>query len=99
MARTRGLQLAAARRVEPAYVQACRFNRTVPTSRGPENQRRWLVLERAKKRLFYTLAQLNLPLINGWDDPQRGLLMDFIEDARLLRRFRRPSSPRGTSAA
>ena len=47
---------------------ACQFNRTVPNQDGPENQRRWLILERAKKRLFYTLAQLNLPLINGWDD-------------------------------
>jgi hypothetical protein len=61
---------------------ACRFNRTVPNQARPGNQRRWLVLERAKKRLFYTLMQLNLPLISGWDDPRRGLLLDFIEDSR-----------------
>ena len=66
---------------------ACQFNRTVPNQDGPENQRRWLILERAKKRLFYTLAQLNLPLINGWDDPRRGLLLDFIEDARSSHAF------------
>lgn len=64
------------------FCQACQFNRTVPNQALPENQQRWLVLERAKKRLFYTLAQLNLPLISGWKDPQRGLLMDFIEDSR-----------------
>lgn len=61
---------------------ACRFNRTVPNQQHSENQRRWLALERAKKRLFYTLAQLNLPLINGWDDALRGLLFDFMESQR-----------------
>jgi hypothetical protein len=61
---------------------ACRFNRTVPNQSVAGNQQRWLALERAKKRLFYTLAQLHLPLINGWDDPRRGLLIDFAEDAR-----------------
>jgi hypothetical protein len=66
---------------------ACRFNRTVPNQSRPQNQERWLVLERAKKRLFYTLAQLNLPLIDGWSDPQRGLLLDFVEDARSSNEF------------
>jgi hypothetical protein len=72
---------------EHSLCEACRFNRTVPNQSAPENQQRWLILERAKKRLFYTLAQLNLPLINGWDDPQRGLLMDFVEDARTSNVF------------
>lgn len=61
------------------FCLACQFNRTIPDQSRPENHQRWLVLERAKKRLFYTLVQLNLPLINGWRDPQRGLLLDFIE--------------------
>lgn len=64
------------------FCVACQFNRTIPDQSRSENQQRWQVLERAKKRLFYTLGQLNLPLINGWQDPQRGLLLDFIEDAR-----------------
>jgi hypothetical protein len=67
--------------------QACQFNRTVPNQSRPGNQQRWLVLERAKKRLIYTLAQLNLPLIDGWTDPQRGLLLDFVEDARSSDQF------------
>jgi len=69
-------------RGEQRLCRACQFNRTVPNQSRRENQRRWLVLERAKKRLFYTLQQLNLPLINGWADPQRGLLLDFVEDSR-----------------
>jgi hypothetical protein len=65
-----------------SFCTACQFNRTIPNQSKPENHRRWLALERAKKRLFYTLAQLNLPMINGWDDPRRGLLLDFVKDAR-----------------
>ncbi|MEM6485491.1 MAG: putative zinc-binding metallopeptidase [Pseudomonadota bacterium] len=61
---------------------ACDFNRTVPNQSRPENQRRWLVLERAKKRLFYTLQLLSLPLVSGWKNSAKGLLFDFIEDAR-----------------
>ncbi|GAB5415125.1 MAG: putative zinc-binding peptidase [Congregibacter sp.] len=73
--------------LEPAasaytFCKACQFNRTVPDQGRAENKQRWLVLERAKKRLFFTLRQLRLPLISGWADPERGLLLDFIEDAR-----------------
>jgi hypothetical protein len=42
----------------------------------------WLRLEEGKKRLLYTLMQLGLPLENGWDAPDTGLLFDFIEDGR-----------------
>ena len=66
---------------------ACQFNRTVPNQSRQENQRRWRVLERAKKRLFYTLLQLDLPLLNGWAEPRRGLLLDFVEDARSCDEF------------
>jgi len=66
---------------------ACQLNRTVPNQSREENQRRWLALERAKKRLYYTLAELNLPIISGWRDPGRGLLIDFIEDARSSDQF------------
>ncbi len=61
---------------------ACGFNRTVPNQSLPDNQLRWQVLERAKKRLFVTLLQLDLPLQSGWQEPDRGLLFDFIEDER-----------------
>jgi hypothetical protein len=64
---------------------ACRFNRTVPNQARPGNQRRWLVLERAKKRLFYTLMQLNLPLISGWDDPQPRPVTGLHRGFALLR--------------
>ena len=61
---------------------ACQFNRTVPNQSQPENRARWLRLEQGKKRLFFTLIQLGLPFENGWAEPERGLLLDFIEDGR-----------------
>lgn len=60
----------------------CQFNRTVPNQALPDNDRRWRVLEEGKKRLFFTLMQLDVPLVSGWDDPRYGLLFDFIEDGR-----------------
>ena len=61
---------------------ACQFNRTVPNQSLPGNDRRWRVLEEGKKRLFFTLMQLGLPVVSGWADERLGLLFDFIEDGR-----------------
>ena len=60
----------------------CRFNRTIPKLSNPENVRRWARLEMSKKRLFFTLLTLRLPLISGHRDVQHGLLLDFVEDSR-----------------
>ena len=61
---------------------ACQFNRTIPNLGLDGNQKHWTVLEQAKKRLFFTLMQLGLPLQSGWDKPDSGLLFDFLDDAR-----------------
>lgn len=72
------------------YCFGCRFNRTVPNQGDTElssngNRKRWQRLEQAKKRLLYSLMSLNLPLANGWSNPQSGLLFDFIEDTEELK--------------
>ena len=61
---------------------ACRFNRTIPNLSSAQNLRRWSRFEIAKKRLLFTLHRLELPLVNGFEDPANGLLFDFIEDHR-----------------
>jgi hypothetical protein len=66
---------------------ACQFNRTVPNQSLPDNGCRWRVLEEGKKRLFFTLMQLGLPLVSGWENPERGLFFDFIEDGRSRELF------------
>lgn len=60
----------------------CQFNRTIPALTSPESVRRWSRLETSKKRLFYTLLSLRLPLVSGHKDPDNGLLLDFVEDSR-----------------
>lgn len=66
---------------------ACQFNRTIPNLSLPGNLHRWWVLEQAKKRLFYTLLNLELPLVSGWQDPEHGLLLDFLEDGRSRQEY------------
>lgn len=65
-----------------SYCWACSFNRTIPDQSRPRNNERLRRFESAKKRLFYTLLRLGLPLTNGFDDPENGLLLDFVEDQR-----------------
>ena len=62
--------------------RGCQFNRTIPNLSFEDNRARWAVLEEAKKRLFFTLMRLGIPLVDGWEDPRHGLLFDFLEDAR-----------------
>ena len=62
-----------------AFCTACRHNRTIPALSLPENLERWRRLEVAKRRLFYTLLRLRLPLTKRPEDPE-GLAFDFLSD-------------------
>ena len=64
-----------------AFCTACQHNRTIPDISDPENHRLWQKLEIAKRRLFYSLLRLNLPLANRADDPEHGLAFDFLAEA------------------
>jgi hypothetical protein len=64
---------------EQDFCVACRHNRTVPNLASDENLQRWRRLEIAKRRLFYTLMHLDLPLSGRPQDPQ-GLAFDFLAD-------------------
>jgi len=61
------------------YCVACRHNRTIPDITIPENLLRWRKIELAKRRLFYTLLRLRLPLTTKLEDPY-GLAFDFLSD-------------------
>jgi hypothetical protein len=58
----------------------CRHNHTIPDLSVPENPSRWLRIENAKHRLFYTLIKLKLPLANKQDDPEKGLSFEFLAE-------------------
>jgi len=68
---------------DPPFCDACRHNRTVPDSSIPGNHEKWVRLEAAKRRLFYTLDLLGLPYgtaADGFDPP-----LEFDFKAELVR--------------
>ncbi len=69
-----------------AFCRACRHNGTVPNLQVPANLAAWRLIESAKHRLFYTLLKLNVPLLTRAEDPEHGLVFEFLAD---------PSSPDG----
>jgi len=63
-----------------SYCAACRLNEIVPDLSIPENQDRWQQLERAKRRLIYTLLKLRLPLDAEPTDGRPALRFRFLSD-------------------
>lgn len=62
------------------YCRACRHNGLVPDVTDPVGLRRWRVIERAKKRLIYSLLRLHLPLATRNEDPIHGLSFQFLSE-------------------
>lgn len=63
---------------------ACRLNVVIPNLSMADNRRRWYKLEKAKRRLLYTLLSLQLPIIGYKTDSDRGLAFRFMEDVMEL---------------
>jgi hypothetical protein len=59
------------------YCRACRHNELIPSMEDAQNLIRWQVIERAKKRLIYSLLRLRLPLATRNQDPLHGLSFRF----------------------
>src|ERR1700724_4921373 len=57
---------------------SCQLTQTIPALSVAPNLERWYKLELAKRRLLYSLASLNLPIISKRDDPQHGLAFKFL---------------------
>jgi hypothetical protein len=62
------------------YCACCRFNDVVPDASKPGNLAAWKKLEVGKHRLFYSLAQLELPMESREQRPESGLAFNFMED-------------------
>ncbi|GAA3682009.1 MULTISPECIES: zinc-binding metallopeptidase family protein [Acetobacter] len=73
--------LTPALQVHDAFCFACQFNRVIPNLNIPGNMERWRKLEIAKHRLFYTILRLRLPVKSRQQDPQEGLVFDFLDDS------------------
>lgn len=63
------------------YCRACRHNRTIPDISTPEHFRDWRKLEDAKRRLFYSLIRLDLPLPTPAGGDAEPLVFDFLADS------------------
>ncbi len=73
-----------------ALCPSCRVNRTIPNLEREGNSELWYRVERGKRRLFYGLMRLGLPVHTRAEDPQQGLAFDFLssqdapDDAPIL---------------
>lgn len=61
------------------YCLACRHNHVIPPLHIPDDLRRWIKIEGAKHRVFYTLLRLGLPVPGRTERPD-GLAFDFLDD-------------------
>jgi hypothetical protein len=62
------------------YCRACRHNGTIPDLSEPKNLAAWRELEIAKHRLFYSLVRWRLPLLTRSENPDHGLIFNFLAD-------------------
>jgi hypothetical protein len=67
---------------EECYCLSCRLNQTIPNLSIAENLPAWISIEKAKRRLLYSVIELKLPLINKKQDAVNGLAFAFLEDNR-----------------
>ena len=59
---------------------ACRYNRLVPNTGEPAGVDRWRRISQAQRHLFYSFLRWDLPRPNRVEDPDGGLVFDFLED-------------------
>jgi hypothetical protein len=65
---------------DDGYCRACRHNGTVPDLSDSSRLSEWRELEVAKHRLFYSLIRWNLPVKTRTEDPDHGLIFNFLAD-------------------
>lgn len=60
------------------YCHSCRLNQVIPNLSDASNRSAWVEIERAKRRLLYTLYALKLPVISREEDASGGLAFRFL---------------------
>ncbi len=63
-----------------SFCVSCRLSEIIPDLSIPENVKRWSRIERAKRRLLYSLFWLGLPVIDKSIDEENGLSFRLMED-------------------
>ncbi|MDR3637758.1 MAG: putative zinc-binding peptidase [Isosphaeraceae bacterium] len=62
------------------FCLSCQLTRVIPDLSRPGVPERWAKLEMAKRRLIYSLLNLDLPLPTKIEDADRGLTFEFLVD-------------------
>jgi hypothetical protein len=65
-----------------ALCMSCRLTRVIPDLAQPGHREAWYRLEAAKRRLLYSLMQLQLPVRSRSEDAERGLAFELLADAQ-----------------
>ena len=76
-----------------AYCESCRLNEVIPNLSEPENIKLWYRIEKAKRRLLYTLKRLRLPINGRAADPAAGLSFRFMANESVNAEFDDEYSP------
>ena len=63
-----------------SFCPACSHNRLVPNIDTAEGVERWRRISQAQRHLFYSFLRWNLPHPDRNEDPEGGLVFDFLED-------------------
>lgn len=63
-----------------SYCESCRLNHIIPNLTDSNNLNLWYRVEAAKRRLLYTLHQLELPIVGREKEPDSGLAFQFLEN-------------------
>jgi len=64
---------------------SCATTFIVPALSKPENLAYWQLIEQAKRRLFYSLLSLKLPVPSKAEDAEHGLSFQFLEQLPALK--------------
>ncbi|MBB4568443.1 zinc-binding metallopeptidase family protein [Rhizobium leucaenae] len=62
------------------FCLACRHNRLVPNTDTQQGIDRWRRIGQAQRHLFYSMLRWHLPHPDCKQDPESGLVFDFLED-------------------
>lgn len=65
---------------EQELCPSCSLNSVIPNLEKPEALAQWTKLERCKRRLLYTLYELELPVESRSERPESGLAFAFMSD-------------------
>jgi hypothetical protein len=63
---------------EQVYCRSCRLTEVIPDLGDPKNVAALIEIERAKRRLLYTLFALKLPVVSKKEDAAGGLRFEFL---------------------